>query len=195
MILNYENPVEVTVISGETGEIKYHYDGHNAISDDVLGQTGRVFYTDFENATQPYCFILPDGTQWAGFTYDRTNPWAPYCITANNSIDTAADPQWKQRSTYTAPSNTVTGKHKLFFQWSNLPLDFQLRAIGLTGWQTDIQDQAYGAGSSVNLQPTVFVPQTLLVLPSAVLVHGRNGGAGTPDFLQISYFLSIVGTS
>jgi hypothetical protein len=195
MILNYDNPVDVKVISGKTGEVTYHYDGHNAISDDILGEYARVFYTDYTNASQPYCFILPDGSQWSGFNYDRTNPWAPYCITANNSVDTGADAQWKQRATYTAPSNTVTGKHKLFFQWSNLPLDFQLKAIGLTAWQTDIQDQAFGAGSAVNQQPTVFIPQTLLVLPSSVLVHGRNGGGGTPDFLQISYFLSIVGTS
>ena len=102
---------------------------------------------------------------------------------------------------YTAPTNTVTGRHKLFFQWNNLPLDFTLRAIGLTGWQSentssgDIGDYAFGAGSTLNQQPTVFVPQTLLVLPSGVLVHGRNGGGGTPDILQVSYFLSIVGTS
>lgn len=212
MILNYDNPVEVTILSGDTGEVKYHYDGHNAISDDILGQFARVFITGMANtANAPYCFILPDGTQWSGFTYDRTNPWAPYCITANNSIDTSAQPQWQARQGvggYTPPSNTVTGKHKLFFQWSNLPTDFSLRALGLTGWQSDasggdigdyafgdIGDYAFGAGNSVNQQPTVFVPQTLLVLPSAVLVHGRNGGAGTPDVLQVSYFLSIVGTS
>ena len=141
--------------------------------------------------------------EWSGFTYDRMNPWAPYCITANNSVDNSANPQWQARQGiggYTPPTNTVTGKHKLFFQWSNLPLDFNLRAIGLTGWQSDVStatlvDYNFGAGTSVNLQPTVFVPQTLLVLPSAVLVHGRNGGSGTPDVLQISYFLSIVGTS
>jgi hypothetical protein len=204
MILTYDNPVEVTILSGDTGEVKYHYDGHNAISDDILGQYGRVFYTAYASSTTvPYCFILPDGTQWTGFTYDRMNPWAPYCITANNSIDTSANPQWQARQGiggYTPPTNTVTGKHKLFFQWSNLPLDFNLRAIGLTGWQSDnfngdISDYNYGAGASVNQQPTVFVPQTLLVLPTAVLVHGRNGGSGTPDVLQISYFLSIVGTS
>lgn len=204
MILKHDNPVEVTILSGDTGEVKYHYAGHNAISDDILGMYGRIFFTPYAaSSTVPYCFILPDGAQWSGFTFDRMNPWAPYCITANNFVDNSANPQWQPRQSiggYTAPSNTVTGKHKLFFQWSDLPLDFTLRAIGLTGWQSDvftgdIGDYAFGAGATVNLQPTVFVPQTLLVLPSGVLVHGRNGGAGTPDVLQISYFLSIVGTS
>jgi hypothetical protein len=205
MILNYENPVEVTIRSGETGDVKYHYDGHNAISDDILGQYARIYFTSFAaSSSVPYCFILPQvSTEWTGFTFDRTNPWAPNCITANNFVDNSAQPQWQPRQGvggFTGPSNTVTGKAKLFFQWSDLPTDFNLRAIGLTGWQSDtfngdIGDYAFGAGNTVNLQPTVFVPQTLLVLPSSVLVHGRNGGAGTPDVLQISYFLSIVGTS
>jgi hypothetical protein len=205
MILNYDNPVEVTVRDGKTGKVTYHYEDHNAISDDILGQYGTIFFTGLQSTQPPYCFILPDGTQWTGFTFDRTNPWAPYCISANNSLagTTSDNPQWQIRQSvggYTPPSNTVTGKHKLFFQWSDLPLDFSLRAIGLTGWQSesgtgDIPDYLYGAGNAVNNLATVFVPQTLLVLPSAVLVHGSNGGSGTPDVLQISYFLSVVGTS
>lgn len=207
MIVKFENEVSITVRDGKTGEIAYQYDAPNAISDDILGSYGHVFYTAFAaSISAPYCFILPDGTQWSGFTYDRSNPWAPYCVTANNSVDLTpgVDPQWKARAGvggYTAPSNTVTGRHKLFFSWSNLPLDFTLRAIGLTGWQSDttgsgdIPDFNFGAGSSVNQQPTVLVPQTLVVLPSGVLVHGRNGGSGIPDVLQVSYFLSIVGTS
>src|SRR5271167_17365 len=204
MIVKFDNEVSITVRSGETGDVAYQYDAPNAISDDILGTYGHIFYTTFAQSIQPpYCFILPDGTQWSGFTYDRTNPWAPYCITANNSVDTGAQPQWQARAGvggYTPPSNTVTGRHKLFFTWNNLPLDFTLRAIGLTGWQSetfsgDIGDYAFGAGNTLNQQQTVFVPQTLLVLPSGVLVHGRNGGAGTPDILQVSYFLSIVGTS
>src|SRR5271157_761637 len=208
MIVTFDNEVSITVRSGETGDIAYQYDAPNAVSDDILGTGGSVahiFYTVFAQSTQPpFCFILPDGAQWSGFTYDRSNPWAPYCITANNSVDTGATPQWQARTSvggYTAPSNTVTGRHKLFFQWGGsnpgLPLDFTLRAIGLTGWQSDdfsgdIGNYAFGAGvvAGQPLIPTVFVPQTLLVLPSGVLVHGRNGGSGTPDILQISYFLS-----
>ena len=202
MMVKFDNDVSITVLSGKTGDVTYQYDAPNAISDDILATLGHVFYTPLANATSaPYCFILPDGAQWSGFTYDRQNPWAPYCLTANNLVDITADPQWKARTTYTAPSNTVTGKHKLFFQWSNLPFDFQLKAIGLTGFQSDsapagdIADYNFGAGNSVNQQATVIIPQTLLVLGSSVLVHGRNGGAGTPDILQVSYFLSIVGTS
>lgn len=204
MILDFQNEVSIVIRDSATNEIKHEYNGENAISDDILGVLGHIFYTTMAGGPTPYCFILPDGAQWSGFTYDRQNPWAPYCITANNSIDTSANPQWQTRQSvggYTAPSNTVTGKHKLFFQWSDLPFDFTLRAIGLTGWQSettssgDIGDFAFGAGSSVNMLQTVFVPQTLLILPSGVLVHGRNGGLETPDILQISYFLSIVGTS
>jgi hypothetical protein len=41
----------------------------------------------------------------------------------------------------------------------------------------------------------IFVPETLVILPSAILVHGRDGGLGTPDILQITYTLSVVGVS
>lgn len=196
----FENEVMITVRSGNTGELLTEWSGENAISDDILGAYGHIYNTPFANGIAPYCFLLPDGTNWSGFVYDRTNPSAPYCITANNSVDTGADAQWKTRQTYTAPANIVTGRHKLFFSWNNLPLDFQLKAIGLTGWQSDsssgdMSDYNFGAGSSVNMQPTVFIPQTLVVLPTSILVHGRNGGSGTPDVLQVSYFLSIVGTS
>jgi hypothetical protein len=206
MILDFENEVSIVVRDGATNEVKHEWHGENAISDDLLATLGHVFYTVLGgggSTSPPYCFLLPDGTNWSGFTYDRSNPWAPYCITANNSIDTGADTQWKSRASvggFTPPTNPVTGRAKFFFSWNNLPTDLQLRGIGLTGWQSetaggDINDASFGAGTIVNQQPTVFVPQTLVVLPSAVLVHGRNGGSGTPDVLQISYFLSIVGVS
>jgi hypothetical protein len=199
-MFKFENEAIITIRSGKTGDILYETSEHNAISDDILGAEGHIYTTPMANTTAPYCFLLPDGSNWSGFTYDRTNPYAPYCISVNNSVDTSAEPFWKTRTTYTAPSNTVTGRHKLFFQWSNLPFDFQLKAIGLTGWQSDtsnsdMADYNFGAGTSVNQQATIFVPQTLVVLPGAVLIHGRNGGSGTPDVLQVSYFLSIVGTS
>lgn len=205
-MLSFDNEVEVTVRSGKTGEVAYRYEGCNSISDDILGPYGRIYFTPMLATTAaPYCFILPDGSQWTSFTFDRQNPWAPYCATANNSVDPDSEPQWAQRQSvggYTAPTNTVTGKHKLFFEWGiagGLPFDFQLRAIGLTGWQnsgyTGGDITAYNFGVSVADQPSVIVPQTLLILPSAVTVHGRNGGSGTPDILQISYFLSVVGTS
>ena len=203
-MFKFENEIQVKVLSGETGEVIFEWQKHNAISDDILCAYGHIFITGQASPPSPYCFLLPDDPvgyfNWTGFVFNRENPYAPYCTSANNSVDTGADPQWQTRTTYTAPSNTVTGKHKLFFQWTKLPLDFQLKAIGLTGWQSnsgagDIPDTFFGAGSSVNMQPTVFVPQTLVILPTSILIHGRNGGSGTPDILQVSYFLSIVGVA
>ncbi len=199
----FDNEVTITVRSGKTNEVLYEITHDNAISDDILCPTGNIFIQQQPNGA-PYCFILPDGPNWSGFTYDRSNPWAPYCVTANNSVDNAADTQWQRwvvSGGFTPPVG-VLGKYKLFYQWSNLPQDFQLRAIGLTGWQSqitsgDTPDNIFGAGISPNQIniPSVFIPQTLVVLPSAIMIHGRNFGTETPDVLQISYFLSIVGTS
>lgn len=202
--IKFDNEVTVTVRSGDTGDVLFESTQDNAISDDILCPTTTIFIQPVPNGA-PWCFILPDGPNWSGFTYDRSNPSAPYCISANNSVDVAADPQWQRwviSGGYTPPVG-VLGKTKLFYQWSNLPQDFQLRAIGLTGWQTtagnlgDTPDNCFGAGftPSQNTLPTVFVPQTLVVLPAPILIHGRNLGTETPDVLQISYFLSIVGTS
>jgi|SRR5271157_662945 len=201
----FENEVSIKLISGETGEVKYDSTQENAISDDFLCPYGAI-YTQKQNGQAPYCFILPDGPNWSGFIFDRMNPYAPYSVAVNNYVNNAADPQWKAYNGvggYTPPFG-VLGRTKLFFQWTNLPNDFQLRAIGLTGWQSqqlggDVPDVATGAGLSGgsptnNNQPTILVPQTLVVLPSAILVHGILPG-GIPDILQISYFLSIVGVN
>jgi hypothetical protein len=198
----FENEVSIKLISGETGEVKYDSTQENAISDDFLCPYAAI-YTQITHNQAPYCFILPDGPNWSGFTFDRMNPYAPYSVAVNNYVNNGADPQWKAYNGvggYTGPYG-VLGQTKLFFQWTNLPNDFQLRAIGLTGWQSyqlggDTPDTIYGAGFSptVNLTPTVLVPQTLVVLPSAILIHGILPG-GIPDILQISYFLSIVGVS
>src|SRR5271166_5268686 len=204
--LKFDNEVTITLRSGKTGEILWESTQDNAVSDDLLCPAQTIFMQPNRagNASTPYvgdypiCFILPDGPNWAGFTFDRANPWAPYCISANNSVDNAADPQWQgyvHGSGYT-PVSTVFGKTKFFYQWTNLPQDFQLKGIGLTGWQGDAPNQSPRIGfQSTPYVPTVFVPQTLVVLPTSILVHGRNLGTETPDVLQISYFLSIVGTS
>ena len=196
-MLKFENPVSVVIRDGDTGEVKHQWDGENAISDDMICSYGATFITNLNSGSGPACFLLPDGTNWLGFTFDRSNPWAPYCITANNAFDGSAQTQWQYRTTYTAPSNPVTGQHKYFFQWSNLPYNLQLKAIGLTGWQSqasggNLPASYFGVSS---LQATVFVPDTLVILPTSILVHGRNGGATTPDVLEISYFLSVVGAS
>jgi len=204
----FDNEVSIKLISGETGEVKYDSTHDNAISDDFLCPYAAI-YTQKTNGQAPYCFILPDGPNWSGFSFDRMNPYAPYSVAVNNYVNNGADPQWKSYAgganggSYTAPYG-VLGQTKLFFQWTALPNDFPLRAIGLTGWQSyqlngDVPDIVYGAGltggspNNSNI-PTVLVPQTLVVLPSAILVHGILPG-GIPDVLQISYFLSIVGVS
>ena len=200
------NEVKVTLRSGKTNEILYETTKPNTTSDDLLCPFSTIFTQPARggNSTtpyvgdSPYCFILPDGPNWSGFVYDPANPWAPYCITANNSVDNAADPQWQgyvHGSGFTPPS-TVFGQTKYFFQWTNLPQDFQLKGIGLTAWQTDNSDQVYGIGfQTTPYIPSVLIPQTLVILPASILVHGRNNGLETPDVLQITYFLSILGTS
>jgi hypothetical protein len=211
--LKFDNEVSIKVFSGATGELREEWSGDNAISDDFIcggGAGGRIFNSDV-TGPHPYCFLLPDGPNWAGFTWDRTNPYAPYSISVNNLLDGGAEPLWAPHPPQAAsfaflasdnitalPNPTgVAGRWRIQFAWGNpgIANDFQLRALGLTAWENDIADNLYGAGSSVNFHQTIFMPQTLVVLPSAITVHGRNGGAGTPDFLQVSYFLSVVGAS
>lgn len=207
--LKFDNEVLVQVIDGKTGKVREEFAGPNAISDDFLcggSAGGRIFDTD---SGTPFCFLLPDGPNWTGFTWDRTNPWAPYSISTNNSADNGAEPFFAPHPpqnpsvAFLAPDGVtglpvptgVPGRWRLNFTWGvpGLPFDFQLRAIGLTDIQNDIVQQLYGIPSIA--AQSIFLPLTLVVLPSAVLVHGRDGGAGTPDVLNVSYFLSIVGAS
>lgn len=217
-MLVHQNEVEIKVLSGETGEVLHHWKDENAISDDFTvggGSGGRIYVHDKGVVGgNPYLFLLPDGANWTsgmwaaqGSVFDRLNPWAPYCTSINNFVDAGAEPFWKGPITtqFVAPDNVtllpfptgVAGRWKLFFSWGSpgLPFDIQLKALGLTAWENDINDQFYGAGSVVLQRQTIFVPQTLIVLPTAITIHGRNGGLGTPDVLQVSYFLSVVGAS
>lgn len=199
----FDNHIELVVRSGETGEIKDTFVQHNAISDDFLVGTGRIFSNEslngFPGYGEPYCFLLPDGAAWTGFVWDRKNPWAPYSCTAQRTGDqnVGVDAYYKSK-TYTAPngSGNPTNKHKLFYQWSALPQDITLKAVGLTG----LQEPLYGVNIyGISDNPMIFVPQTLVILPSSILVKGRNAVGGvptqTPDILEVSYFLSIVGVS
>lgn len=205
-MLKFDNTYVVTVRSGETGDVLFEQDGHNTISDDLLCPYGKIFVSGNLSNSLPYCFLLPDGTAWTGFSWDRTNPWAPYCTTANNIVDTGANVLYAVTSSNpTEGSQTVVSpyfsgnvnKWKLFYRWSLLPIDLQLKAFGLTGWQSNVT--AYYFGASNNQQQTTFIPQTLVVLPASILVRGRNVSvpnpvaAQTPDVLEVSYFLSIVG--
>jgi hypothetical protein len=195
-MVKFENPVAITVRSGETGEIRHEWHGENAISDDVLCAYGQVFYTNLNAGPGPYCFLLPDGANWTGFTYNRQEPYAPYCISVNNFITSGQNP-FQAKTTYTAPSNWVTGQHKFFYEWNNLSNNIQLKAIGLTGWQNNasggnLNPNVFGL---TNAEPIILIPQTLVVLPTSILIHGNNGGSTTPDVLEVSYFLSVVGAS
>jgi hypothetical protein len=217
-VLTHLNEVEIKVLSGSTGEVLHHWKDENAISDDFTvggGGGGRIYVHDITGPATPYLFLLPDGPNWTsgawaaqGSVFDRQNPWAPYCSSINNFVDTGAEPFRKAATTTTfvAPDNTtllpfptgIAGRWKMFFQWGTpgLPFDFQLKALGLTAWENDINDQYYGAGNVVNMQQTIFVPQTLVVLPTAITIHGRAPvPLGVPDVLQVSYYLSVVGAS
>ncbi len=203
-MLKFDNTYVVTVRSGETGNVLLEQNGRNTISDDFLCARGKVFVSDNFVDGLPYCFLLPDGAAWTGFSWDRTNPWAPYCTTANNVVDTGAQVLYNATTStgcsITKPydtGNANVNKWKLFYRWSLLPINLQLKAFGLTGWQSNVT--AYAVGASANQQQTTFVPQTLVVLPVSILVRGRNVStpnpvaAQTPDVLEVTYFLSIVG--
>jgi hypothetical protein len=209
----FHNSIELIVRSGETGEEKAVYKD-NAISDDFLVTAGKIYgnnsLSSFSFHNQPTCFLLPDdpipgpSSPWAlwtlatGGTLPRLDPWAPYCYSLNNVGDATADELWKPKGSgspgYTAPSSATGFRHKLFYTWSQLPFNIQLKAVGLTDMQPEYYNE-YAMGLVGNGLPAIFVPQALVVLPQSILVHGRLGGTQTPDILEISYFLSVVGAS
>jgi hypothetical protein len=206
----FHNSIELVVRSSETNEVLAHYEKDNAISDDFLCANGSIFVNNdaVASGTKLSCFLLRDDgiseTAWANWTtitggsLQRFDPWAPYCYTANNSTDTSAQQLYAGKS-YTAPSTATGGRHKLFYGWggsygTGLPLDIYVKAIGLTDILPEVyQDLTWGVVP--NGTAAVFVPLTLVVLPQSILVHGRNGGLGTPDVLEITYYLSIIGAS
>ena len=201
----FHNSIELIVRDGVTGEEKVAYKD-NAISDDFLVTAGRIYVNISLGNTftsQPVCFLLRDDgggeTAWSawttatGGTLPRMDPWAPYCYSLNNVGDATADTLYKGK-TYTAPSVATGFRHKLFYSWTQLPFNIQLKAIGLTDMQPEYYSQ-YAVGLVGAGLPAIFVPQALVVLPQSILVHGRNGGTTTPDILEVTYFLSVVGAS
>lgn len=196
----FHNSVEVVVKSGSTGEVEHRFQKDNSISDDLLVSLGRIFINDSvgnsgaQNA--PFAFLLPDGADWTGFVWDRTNPYAPYTATLNNTLNNSVDALWKGRASLTNPSAATGNRWKMFFTWTQLPADLQLKAIGLTALQYDVYNsQSYGIPS--NGVPCNFVPQALVVIPTSFLVHGAPpyGSTGVPDIVEVSYYLSVVGAS
>lgn len=190
--LRFDNEISLTVRDGETGEVRHQLTQHNDISDDMLASGRNIYVNDFIEDPRPYCFLLRDGADWSGFTWNRKNPWAPYCYVPNNlyggSFDAIANPHWRAQSGCSAAG----GRWRLFYQWTQLADDLQLKALGLTGWDSAYPAATYGM---VTDAWSVIVPQSLIVLPTPVLVRGRKGGTQLQDILEISYYLSVVGVN
>ena len=188
-----QNIVNLTVRSGETGEELFSFEDHNDISDDLLAANGYVYIAPIRETAAPYCFLLKDGPDWASFVWDRRNPWAPYCATPNNlyngGYDATADPHWRPKAWSFAGD-----RHRLFFQWTKLADDLTVKALGLTGWDSTVPNFPNSCGI-VEDTPGVFVPQSLIILPTAITVKGRKGGTQVPDILEVSYYLSVVGVN
>jgi hypothetical protein len=199
----YKNRVEI-VIKSQDGEILHQYAKDNDICDDFLVPTQRIFDNSTTSSFQgtfssPYAFLLPDGAEWTTYPgWDARNPWAPYTNTLNNSTNFSANTLIQGLSktspiNLTPPQTSTQYRWKMFYSWNQLPVDLQLRAIGLTGMQTDVYTSTlFGAVSNI---PANFCPQTLVVLPSSFLVHGLTGSTGIPDVLEVSYFISVVGAA
>jgi len=200
----YSNRVEIVVKSQE-GEVLHQYTKDNVISDDFLVPSDRIF----DNKTlsgfggtqfSPAAFLLPDGAEWASYPgWDARNPWAPYTNTLNNSTNSSANQLISGLSkaspnNLSVPNASTQYRWKMFYSWTQLPVDLQLKAIGLTLMQSDAFNSTL-FGSPANGVPANFCPQTLVILPSSFLVHGLTGSTGVPDVLEISYFISVVGAA
>jgi hypothetical protein len=192
--LKFDNEVQITLRSSVTGKVLGEYTSHNDVSDDILASGRNIYSNDTLNDVRPWCFLLRDGPLWSGFTWDRKNPWAPYTCSPNNlyggSFDGTANPHWRAYSS----CSYVGGRWKLFYQWTQLADDLQLKALGLTGWDADQSNLAQKSGCITNAW-SVFTPQTLIVLPTPIPVKGRKGGTQVQDILEISYYLSVVGVN
>jgi hypothetical protein len=193
--VRFDNTVSIRLTAGDTGKVLYEDEIHNDISDDLLGSGRWIYVNAIRDEAFPWCFILRDGPKWAGFTWDRTNPWAPYSNVPNNLYDGAFDPtadaHWMGQiglSTY------VNGRWKRFYRWTKLADDLQLKAIGLTGWDMDQGSMAARQGC-INGAWSTITPQSLIILPSAITVRGNKGGSQVQDILEISYYLSVVGVN
>src|SRR5271168_2377126 len=132
----YSNRVEIVVKSQE-GEILHQYAKDNAISDDFLVPSLRIF----DNSTlgsfsgtfsSPFAFLLPDGSEWTTYPgWDPRNPWAPFTNTLNNSLNFSANTLILGLSksgpdNLSGPNSTTQYRWKMLYSWSQLPVDLQL---------------------------------------------------------------------
>ena len=205
--LRYDNNVEITVKSGETGEIIDRVETHNDVADVFLCPDVRI-YTRDRRSGRPYLFLLqddpPGSTKWADFltTYGvgynplqvtssfnnawRKDPWAPYSYHRGRQGDTGAEQFYMENSW-----SMSGGKHRLFYRWIKLPgTIFKLRAMGLGGFESEGEDDLMDGITGDT--PAFFKLQTLLVLPAALSIKGRDNGNQTPDILEVAYHVSVV---
>lgn len=205
--LKYDNLVQITIKSGDTGEVLQQVETHNDTSD--MFTTGDVrIYTRDRRSGRPALLLLQDDppgqTKWDEFltTYGvgynptqvasnfnnawRKDPWAPYSYHLGRGGDTEAERH------YAGHSWSMQGaKHRLFYKWIKLPgVQFNLRAMGLGGFDSSGGDDPVDGLTGDS--PAFFRLQTLLVLPTALPIKGRDSGNQTPDILEVSYYVSVV---
>ena len=183
----FQNEVNIKLLSAD-GETLFDHTDHNDFADDILVCRRQILTCLYSGAgMNPYCFLQQDGPKWTGYSWNRRDPYIPYPIQANRTLDSAADSIYQPH----AAASWDGSRWTLFYQWSQLPVNMQLKAVGLMDW--DNSGMSEGVDASVN--PTLITPATLVILPQAITVRGRVGGTQTPDILQVSYYLSIAGVS
>ena len=180
----FDNLVSISVKDGETNELKHQIDLHNDISEDIIAYYYQLYKTPANNLTGPHCALYPDGAKWSGFTWDSKNPWCPYTMTRNRKDDANADTIYQPKQSMT----NVNGKWKLFYRWTKLQDDFNLKAVGLMNW---FMNDAVANGALDDI--TILTPDTLLILPQPITIKGRKLGNQIPDVLEVTYWLSLVG--
>jgi hypothetical protein len=181
-----QNEVNIKLLSPE-GELLFEHTDHNDFADDILVCHKQILTSFYAKGANPYCFLQQDGAKWTGYSWNRRDPYIPYPIQLNRTQDATAD------AIYQPHANAVWdgSRWKLFYQWSQLPFDMQLKAVGLMDWENNGLIEGVDSG----LNPTLITPMTLVILPQAITVRGRIGGTQTPDILQVSYYLSVAGVS
>ena len=178
------NEVNIKLISGESGETLFDHTDHNDFADDILVCRNFILTNIYSTSANPYCFLQPDGPRWSSYSWNRRDPYVPYPITMNKNGDSLADSLYAGHSS----AQRLGNRWRLFYRWTQLPQDIQLKAVGLFDWEN------YGLNQGVDAtNPTLITPATLVILPQALSIKGRLNGTQTPDILEVSYYLSLTG--
>jgi hypothetical protein len=184
--MRYDNDVAITILHGDGTKDSTTF--KNSVCDDFLGGFGGLYFKNpFSNGNYLQAVLFPDGPLWSGWTWNPRDPWVPYACQSNAAVDSGASPISQPWSSDTF--DQASFRYKLYYQWIKLESDFTLKAVGLTMWD----NFGYTECGCVANTYQAFPVGTLAVLPSPLQVKGSNGGAQTPDILQVSYYLSLVG--